>query len=230
VSVSPLHPACVATGGHTIDAARALGWAGTVVLDVPLLGQVVTVVADIDAAEHDRRRRLQTGAMADYALLDRVANLPCETTVRVPDGDWLGRAAALGAVETEPHDHRITRVARRPCQVIGVLRQTSRWLPCIQQMSLFAPLATRAVVLSDRVRDRGAAAMEASSLGVGLVRHGAAGMTVVVPPEPAVPRLSTGHWLMTETVYSAWLAQNEGDQEVSRGRSDGATGTSRSQP
>lgn len=206
VSSLGLYPDRVALEWPTAAATRALGWTGALVPDVPLLGQMVTVVAKIEGAEHDRRARLQTGAIVDYAMLDHLANLPYQTPVPVRDDRWSARATALGVVEAAGGNHRVTRVARRPCHVIGVLRCGDQWLRSIQQISLFAPLATRAVVLPCRARDGGAAEMEAASLGVGLVRYSEAGMTVEVPPDTAVSRLSTGHWLMGEAVYSAWLA------------------------
>lgn len=205
MSSSVLRPDGIAVERPTACAARALGWSGTVVPGVRLLGQEVTVVAAIAQAEHDRRMRLKTGAIVDYAVLDHLANMPYQTAVRVEADGWVARAATLGAVEVG--DHFAARVARRPCQVIGVLRCGGHWLRSIQQVSLFAPLATRAVVLSRRGRDSGTARMEAASLGVGLVRYSQAGMTVEVPPEKAVPRLSTGHWLMAETVYFTWLTR-----------------------
>jgi hypothetical protein len=94
---------------------------------------------------------------------------------------------------------------------VGVLRSGGRWLDVIEQISLLAPLAARAVLLPARTADQGAAALEAASLGVGLARCTEDGddVRVEVIPKATTSRLSTGHWLMTETVYSTWLRQEQ---------------------
>jgi hypothetical protein len=202
-------PALRRTPRPVEQAAELFGWAGAVVRGVPLLGQVVDVVAQIDDDEHRRRIATGTGATLDYGVLDELANLPLNVPMRAEIGHRLARSRTSGVIDFQGES--ITRRAQRPCRVVGVLRSGGRWLDVIEQISLLAPLAARAVLLPARTAAHGAAALEAASLGVGLARCTEAGddVRVEVIPKATTSRLSTGHWLMTETVYSTWLRQEQ---------------------
>lgn len=196
----------VAAHWRSIDrAAELLGWAGVVVHGVALLGQRVSVVAKIETEEHEWRGEAGIGALVDYELLDRLVDLPYRVPISAGADEAFAGARASGAVEID--GGTVIRVVRRPCQVIGVLRHGDAWLRSIEEMSLFAPLAARAVILSGGTADDDAAELEAASLGVGLARCDRDGLEprVTVLPKPTSPRLSTGSWLMAETVYAAWL-------------------------
>lgn len=188
-------------------AAELFGWHGVVVHGVPLLGQWVSVVAEIDDGEHRRRLTAGCGAVLDYAVLDELGNLPQQVPVPIGAEHERCGSGSLGTVgAVEVHGGSVTRLARRPCRVVGELRRGGPWLDTIEQMSLLAPLTARAVILPEQTADHGAAALEAASLGVGLARcDDAGGLRVEAFPKPTTARLSTGHWLMTEAVYATWL-------------------------
>ena len=124
------------------DAARWFGFDGDVVPGVGFAGTTVTAVVRPDDTEVRRREQVGPGAVLDFDVTDRLADLPVDCPV---PRDQLDRAtirllqtAPPGVVEDT--DTAVIRRWRPALTVTGILLVTGRqWRTGLANVSLFAP-------------------------------------------------------------------------------------------
>ena len=191
------------------EAARRFGFDGDVVPGVGFAGTRVTAVVRPDDAEVRRREHLGLGAVLDFDLTERLADLPVDWPV--PRGE-LDRAT-IRLLETAPPgvvDDTDTAVIRRwrpAVTVTGILLITGRqWRTGLANVSLFAPDAPRGIVVRQPLRDEQALLDEARDLGVGVIVP-ADGGRWRLPVEPLRDKsydLGPRHWRLLEIAYLVW--------------------------
>ena len=201
------------------EAARQFGFAGEVVPGVGFAGTRVTAVIRPDEAEVRRREQAGLGAVLDFDLTDRLADLPVDWPV---PRDVLDRttiqlleAAPPGVVDDV--DAAVIRRWRPAVTVTGILLVTGRqWRPGLANVSLFAPDAPRGLVLRQRPRDEQVLRDEAGELGVGVIVPDADGRhrLLVEPLHDKTYDLGPRHWRLLEIAYLAWRERVYTDRTV----------------
>jgi hypothetical protein len=168
-------------------------------------GRADAVLA-VDRAEHERRRRVDLGAVLDLALLDSLASLPCG--LAVPASEL--RARDRRRVDSAPAgviDRSGTGVARRlapAAEVRLVLVTAGSWPTRIRRAASFARFAPCTIAVAGEPTPE--QLLQADYFGVGISGDGAsAGRCFLEPARPA-PSFSPAHWLFRERAYGAWLS------------------------
>jgi hypothetical protein len=191
------------------DAARRFGFDGEVVPGVGFAGTCVTVIVRPDGVEVRRREHAGLGAVLDFNLTDRLADLPVDLPVPRDELDrvtiQLLETAPPGIVEDT--DTFVVRRWRPAVTVTGVLLVTGpQWRTGLANVSLFAPDAPRGLVLRQPPRDEQALRDEATELGIGVVAPDADGtwQLLVEPLRDTTYDLGPRHWRLLEIAYLAW--------------------------
>jgi hypothetical protein len=98
----------------------------------------------------------------------------------------------------------VTRWARRPVTVTGVLVAATRWRSGLQTAGRFAPFCAPALLLLRRPADLHDAVLEATYFGIGLyVDHGEE-LEECARPRPFVQRrITAAGWRFAEQAYAA---------------------------
>ena len=191
------------------DAARRFGFDGEVVPGVGFAGTRVTAVVRPDHVELRRREHEGLGAVLDFDLTDRLADLPVDWPVPRDELDsttiQLLETAPPGVVEAT--GTAVIRRWRPAVAVTGILLVTGRrWRTALANVSLFAPDAPRGLVLQQRPRDEQVLRDEARELGVGVIVPDASGgwHLLVEPLRDKAYDLGPRHWRLLEVAYLAW--------------------------
>jgi len=173
--------------------------------DVMLLGVRATAYVIINMPEHERRAAAGMTAVTNPALLDRLMDLPVDTSV-VDPVIWAEMAEqGLGTIERGQDGVSITRRLTSPLLIEDVVvRATAgRELAAVQDASLFAGFARRWVAVA-RSHVADAAILEAKLCGVGVLDR--CGRVMLSADKPVSPRMDGWSWLLQEKVYRRWLS------------------------
>jgi hypothetical protein len=191
------------------DAARRFGFDGEVVPGVGFAGTCVTAVVRPDGAEVRRREHAGLGAVLDFDLADRLADLPVDWPVPRDELD----PTTIQLLETAPPgivdgtDTAVIRRWRPAVTITGILLVTGRqWRTGLASVSLFAPDAPRGLVLRQPPGDQQLLRDETRELGVGVVvPDGDGGWQLLIEPlRDKTYDLGPRHWRLLETAYLAW--------------------------
>lgn len=198
--------------GDAVDeaaAARRFGFKGEVVPGVGFAGTRVTPVIQPDPTEVRRREQTGLGAVLDFDLTDRLAELPVDWPVPRDDLD----PATQRLLDTAPPgvvEETATAVIRRwrpAVTLTGVLLVAGgQWRVGLRNVSLFAPDAPRGLVLRQQPRDESALRAEARELGVGVIAPDAAGSwrLILEPLRDLAYDPGPRHWRLLELTYLVW--------------------------
>jgi hypothetical protein len=171
-----------------------------------LLTVAVTVVAVIDAREHDRRRLSGSGAFTDPALLNLLLGLPLGMAVTDPVAWAETSDQPESVIARDPGSVTVTRHLRPPLLIEDVIITSvaGRELRAVHDASLFARYARRWVAAaSGRVSE--AVVLEAKICGVGIVDRSGAVVLDAEPPRSAV--LDAWDWMLREKAYRRWISR-----------------------
>jgi hypothetical protein len=191
------------------DAARRFGFDGEVVPGIGFAGTRITAVVRPDLVEVARREHIGLGAVLDFDVTDRLANLPVDWPIPRDELDpitlQLLEMAPPGVVEDTTT--AVIRRWRPAVTVTGILLTTGRqWRSGLRSVSLFAPDAPRGIVLRRLPSDEQALRDEAIELGVGVIAPDPEGgwRLLVDPLRDTRYDLGPRHWRLLEITYLAW--------------------------
>jgi hypothetical protein len=192
-----------------VHAAKAFGFSGTLLPEVPWGGATVPVVVQIDEDEIQRRHRFGLESLDDYWAWKGLVDLPEGEPVPWDAIDPLQRrfleALPDGVVEAGPRTvTRLIRPAIRPLLAIDVgPARRSIW-----RVSTFATLSHRAVVLGGRA-SRSVIA-DADSLHIGVAVTTESALRVVRHPVAPHRRDPFGYFRLCELLYALVLQERAG--------------------
>jgi hypothetical protein len=174
---------------------------------VLLLGVYVTARGRLNRAEHERRRTLGLGPVADPALLNRLLDLPSGEPVSDPV-IWAETSCLPGGIVDRGTDGcTVTRLLEPPLYLADVVvaARRGRELRAVQDASLFAGFTPRWVITDRRVIPD-VLTLEAKLFGVGLLDPSS---RILMPAEPPADRVTDGWaWLLGEKTYRRWLKES----------------------
>lgn len=195
-----------------LRAAKALGFTGLLVPTVAWGGATVSIVAQMDEEEVDRRHRCNLGSLDDYWAWQVLVDLPEREPVPWDAIDPLRRpfleALPEGVVEASRHAvTRLIRPATRPLLALdfGPARQS------IWRVSTFAAMSHRAIVVSGRASKSAVAEAETLHIGIAVVREST--LRVVRNTVPPHRRDPFGYFRLCELLYALVLQESAGLRE-----------------
>jgi hypothetical protein len=159
----------------------------------------------IDAVEHDRRRRAGLGAVTRLGWLDTLMAMPLGMPVPLQSltADEQDRARKLPRGCVDQNDEGLIRRLVRPINMYLVIVEDTDWRRGLIRSGAYIG-CTRILVVSPDLAELDDAALEADYWGVGLMVSGQlpGSSRVVVPPEPFVPKIYTAaSWRFCEEMY-----------------------------
>jgi hypothetical protein len=175
-----------------------------IVLDAKILGERVDLAIELDEHEHARRQHAATGRLDDFDVLMFLMGLPHNEPVpvralSVDERSMLNRVPA-GAVEFR--GDLVLRLARPPVRSVLALVYDAHWQRGLRTASVFAPVATRILIVPVLPPEAAVMLAEASEYGIGVGTPSEAGVTLHVQPECWRQRYFTpGGWLFCEQVF-----------------------------
>ncbi len=194
------------------EVAGAFGFGGEIVSGVPIAGQKVTVVIEVDWEEVSRRRGLgAVEPITDRSVLRALGELPLDLAVPWSSVDPV-LAATLdtlpkGAVYADTK--MVTRLFRPAARITGAISIGRNAARSLEEVSWLAADAPRGIGLA-RSGLQGAVVDRARSLGIGVAVTSGSQAEVVIKPSrrfmvPSGPR----RWRNAELAYSKWIASAE---------------------
>lgn len=201
-TVNPGNRVCASTLTHL---AGVLGRStARIIVGASVLGECADLAIELDESECARRERASAGRLDDLDALMFLMNLPDNEPVPVQaltvDEQSMLRRAPLGAVEFR--GDVVVRLARPPVLSVLAVVHDDHWERGLRAASVFAPVATRMLIVSAMPPDSAVLLAEAAEYGVGVGTPTGAGVCIQV--EPAVWRqryVTPGGWLFREQVY-----------------------------
>jgi len=194
-----------------LNASHVFWFRGDPVGSVRFAGVSVTAFVVPDPAEVERRADTGLGPILDHQLLVALSLLPHDHIVSDVDIDPVVHAildnAPEGAVVRA--DGGVLRLWRPAIRLEAVLRVApgTRWRPALQRVSLFAPDASRAVLVRGHVASKTELETRAQRLETGVAILEESGETHLLVPavRNRRVRVTPRHWRLLETAYGRWL-------------------------
>lgn len=179
-----------------------------------LLGVSADLVIELDADECSRRAIAHAGRLDDLDTLMFLMGLPHHepvpiATLSADEHLMLGRAPS-GSVEVR--GKCVVRLACPPTRSVLALVYADDWLHGLRSTSVFAPVATRMLILPTLPPDAATLLATAAEYGIGVGTLCTTGGTIHLQPEIWRQRFFTpGGWLFREEVFQ--LAAQAGVSE-----------------
>lgn len=181
---------------------------GDLTATVVVAGYEVEVLAR--PVEYEIKRRTTQGPPAgslERAPLVALAQLPEDLPVPWTEVDLQTRLALdvvpTGALKTD--GERVTRVYRPPVEIAAIISEQQPWSRGLQQVSLFAAVAPRALRISAAPGDDKELRARAERLGVGVFVDGEPARPLTKAPSRQKVREDARSWEFAEAVYRASL-------------------------
>ena len=177
-------------------------------VDIVIAASIFDVCADLaiefDEDEHTRRLHASADRLDDFDTLMFLMGLPHHepvpiTTLSAEEQEILGRAPR-GSVEIR--GDFVIRRACSPTRSVLALVYDEDWLRGLRSASVFAPVATRMLILPAMPSDAGILLAEAATYGIGVGTPSETGVSIQLEPEVWRQRYFTpGGWLFREQVF-----------------------------
>lgn len=180
-----------------------------IIVGASLLGVRADLAIELDEHEHARRQRAPAGQLDDFDVLMFLMGLPQDEQVRVQelnvDERSMLRRAPAGAIETR--GEFVVRIARPPVRSVLAVVHDERRDRGLRAASVFAPVATRMLIMSALPADATDLLAEAAEYGIGVGTPTETGVCVHAEPELWRQRQFTpGGWMFREQVYQLAVA------------------------
>jgi len=175
-----------------------------IIVGAPLLGVHADLAIELDEHECARRQRAAAGRIDDHDVLMFLMGLPHNEQVpvgalNVDELSMLSRAPH-GTVEID--GDFVIRTARPPVRSVLAVVHDDRWERGLRAASVFAPVATRMLIVSALPPNAALLLAEAAEYGIGVGTPNGAAVCVHVEAEIWRQRYFTpGGWLFREQVY-----------------------------
>lgn len=182
-----------------------------------LLGVSADLAIEFDVDECSRRARAHAGRLDDFDVLTFLMGLPRQEPVPIDslgsvEHQMLHRAPA-GSIEIR--GDYVVRLAGSPTQSILALVYDEDWRQGLRSASVFAPVATRMLIMSALPSDAAMLFETAAEYGIGVGTSCTTEATVHLQPQVWRQRYFTaGGWLFREQVLQ--LAAQAGVTDVPR--------------
>lgn len=195
-------------------AAAELGWESAVaVLDASILDVKADLAVVVDAPEQERRTAAGAGRLDDFGVVKFLMGLPRFEPVSLHSLNPGERAALehVPASFVEVSGESVTRLAGPPTRSVLAVVYDRQWRRGLRSASVFAPVATRMLVLPSLPPDAALDLAEAAEYGIGVGTVSDDGIDVHVPPAQWRQQYFTaGGWLFREQVFELAAAQDAG--------------------
>jgi len=180
-----------------------------------LLGVSADLAIELDADECARRARVHAGRLDDFGVLTFLMGLPRHEPVPIdtlsPAEHQMLQRAPGGSVEIR--GDCAVRLAGLPTQSVLALVYDVDWMRGLRSVSVFAPVATRMLIMSALPSEAAILLATAAEYGIGVATLCRTGATLHLQPEMWRQRYSTpGGWLFREQAFQ--LAAQAGDTNV----------------
>lgn len=198
--------------------AQAVGASSSrTIVRASLLGVSADLAIELDAGECLRRSRAGAGRLDDLDVLTFLMGLPrhepvCFDALSPAEHKMLQRVPR-GSVEVR--DDYVVRVAGVPTRSVLALVYDEDWLRGLRSVSVFAPVATRMLIMSALPSDAAMLLATAAEYGIGVGTSCSTGAAIHLQPAMWRQRYFTpGGWLFREQVFQ--LTVQDGDTNVPR--------------
>lgn len=174
------------------------------VLEASILDACPDLAVQLDEHECVRRVRAHAERLDDFDTLLFLMGLPHYEPVPIAalsteEQEMLHRAPR-GSLEV--HEDFVVRLAQPPTRSVLALVYDDNWLRGLRSASVFAPVATRMLIMPALPSDAAILLAEAAEYGIGVATPSEAGVTIHVNPEVWRQRYFTpGGWLFREQVF-----------------------------
>jgi hypothetical protein len=174
---------------------------GDVTRNLLIFGQRVDVWFEPDLFEVDRRAQSRLGAITDADGLRSLMTLPIGLPVRMMDLAPLDLLVleTLGEGAVVIHDSMVTRHARPPVRLTGLVKHAERW-DDIQAVSLLRTHAPRLVLASEPLARR---VLKEADPDIGIAITTESSIVLKRKPGSRWLRPSWQRWLLAEAVFAA---------------------------
>ena len=175
-----------------------------IVLAASLLGECADLAIEFDEHEYARRMLMKAGRLDDFDVLTFLMGLPhnepVPTTALSPDEHLMLHRLPKGSVEFRAD--AVVRMARPPVRSVLALVYDDQWLRGLNAASVFAPVATRMLIVPALPPDAGLLFAEAAEYGIGVGTPSETGVCIHIQPEVWRQRYFTpGGWIFREQVF-----------------------------
>ncbi|MEU9808555.1 hypothetical protein [Mycobacterium sp. NPDC050853] len=195
-----------------LGASAGLGWeSAAAVLDASILDVTADLAVVVDEPEQARRAATAADRLDDFDVLMFLMGLPQFEPVPLhslnPDERATLQHAPAGSVDVSAES--VTRLACPPTQSVLAVVYDHNWRRGLRAASVFAPVATRMLVLPTLPPDAALDLAEAAEYGIGVGTSAGDSIDVHVPPARWRQQYFTpGGWLFREQVFELAAAQN----------------------